>query len=135
MLEKIEAGRWYKMRNGEKAWINSIVQDRYYPFLGAMLNKGQQIPMRWASANHYYSGGESCYDLISLWQEPNEVKLPEKMREPDTWTIENNLCDAAARVDINQIIDFCESLQVRVKELELELIAVKKHALKRECGK
>lgn len=54
--------------------------------------------------------------LIGIWpgQEPTQVKLPLKItaKEPDQLS--------SAVYTLNQLIDFCESLQARVKELENE---------------
>lgn len=121
MHEKIEAGRWYKMRNGGKAYVAGIVPKELqakYCVHGFIESRKNGDGDSWMSNGEYkeYKYMDD-YDLISLWEEPNEVKLPEK--------VENAFNPTERR--INQLIDFCESLQARVKELESGII-------KREYG-
>lgn len=122
MHEKIEAGRWYKTRDGQRVYIIGNLPENGIEVMWAGWVDRKYLT--WFSDGAYEPlCGVHSNDLLSLWQEPNEVKLPEKMDIegiPPEHLV--HICNA-----INDLVDFCESLQARVKELESGII-------KREYG-
>lgn len=127
---KIEAGKWYKMRNGEKAYVAAITKglfDNYQPVIGYYSTEGGGYnPTCWTINGIYMSGLIKNQDLISLWEGPTQVKLPEKLRlfNPELTfgqkgEMKASLCNVEISYDrINQLIDYCESLQTQIDKLK-----------------
>lgn len=108
---KIESGKWYRMRNGEKAWIAGKCCDNIH-WLGTRLNGGHD---NWYNGGSSTLLGEHKYDLISLWEEPKATQLPEKIALGTVWEYYTNEIKLSIEAQaINQLIDYCESLEKRL---------------------
>lgn len=68
---KIEAGKFYKTRNGRKARIYAVDGHGEYPFHGAYLRDSDWVLHMWkAGGRNLDDHEESIYDLVSEWTEP-----------------------------------------------------------------
>ena len=87
-LMKLEAGKYYKTRNGLKAYVEFIRQDSpfgdyltEYPATGFIENLGEQM---WKTNGEFNTFIESELDLISEWREP--IKVSGWVNVYDTFT-------------------------------------------------
>ena len=76
-LMKLEAGKYYKTRNGLKAYVEFIHQDSpfgdhisKYPATGFIEGFGKQM---WKTNGEFNPYMENAMDLISEWREPIKV--------------------------------------------------------------
>jgi len=68
---KIEAGKYYRMRNGERAYVALTNKPGAKPIVG-WRDGGQ--PHEWTTdGSHFDSGIEALYDIISEWVEPERI--------------------------------------------------------------
>ena len=87
-LMKLEAGKYYKTRNGLKAYVEFIRQDNpfrdyipEYPAIGFIESYGEHM---WKTNGEFNTFIESELDLISEWREP--VKVSGWVNVYDTFT-------------------------------------------------
>jgi len=76
-LMKLEAGKYYKTRNGLKAYVEFIRQDSpfgdyltKYPATGFIENLGEQM---WKTNGEFSAPFDYELDLISEWREPIKI--------------------------------------------------------------
>ena len=74
---KLEAGKYYKTRNGLKAYVEFIRQDSLfgdyltkYPAMGFIESYGEQM---WKTNGEFNTSIENELDLISEWREPIKI--------------------------------------------------------------
>ena len=87
-LMKLEAGKYYKTRNGLKAYVEFIRQDNpfrdyipEYPAIGFIESYGEQM---WKTNGEFNTSIENELDLISEWREP--IKISGWVNLYDTFT-------------------------------------------------
>lgn len=67
---KIEAGKFYRTRDGRKAGIyRTDVNHPEYSIHGYVEFDSVEYPLVWRSDGRYFDTGEHCTDLISEWHE------------------------------------------------------------------
>ena len=73
---KYEGPGWYKMRNGEKAWVACNLNDSGFkqsaPLMGMTDYGCKRI---WRENGVFEEGVVGHFDLIGPWREPRKVKL------------------------------------------------------------
>ena len=71
---KIEAGKYYRTRGGDKAWMGCDIRTGgyggIYPFIGVVGGYRQS----WASDGSSIYGEQSPFDIIAEWKEPKRIK-------------------------------------------------------------
>ncbi len=126
---KIEAGKWYKMRNGERAYIIGIKPEGMqndYNLVGVYEDRNTHHLSSWL-----LKGTSSCYrslDIISLWEEPTKpVELPEKLSRESfsQYKIKVDGLDIIEAVNplekaINAIFDYLAYQQTQIEELQCQ---------------
>lgn len=85
MSLKIEAGKYYRMRNGGRAYVDSVVganpfnpdKPDIFPIKGFLQDRSASrwniSSTCWTSAGRYCTEGESDFDLVAEWREPLSV--------------------------------------------------------------
>jgi len=71
---KIEPGKLYKTRGGQKARIYAVDTGETAVIHGAIFFNGQWGLMSWCSKGSAYVNAQSHYDLIEEWTEPKKTK-------------------------------------------------------------
>ncbi len=113
----ITAGKWYKMRNGDKAFVIG-----YNPHWRDSDDEAWAVSTGTGEISSYAKNGryfidvdeESSLDLISLWQEPDlKPVLPEKFNYFDSDTEHFN--------KLNQLRDFIAYQQKQLEEIKGKL--------------
>lgn len=89
---KIEAGKYYKCGNGQKAFVGYVLDDKVpYPLIGHMV--GDDFPSTWTLDGRTVDSCQSHYDLVEEWVEPrsgtvwvniNEVPIPHGVHKTKT---------------------------------------------------
>lgn len=69
---KIEAGKWYKMRNGNPAFVGYAIEGIEWPMQGyrAGMDKSFGATTAWKADGQSSVPAGSYYDLIEEWKEP-----------------------------------------------------------------
>lgn len=69
---KLEVGKFYRTRDGNKAEVASDKLTGPWPILGIVYNEGEVVFRTWTeSGGSLTCGGEYCHDLVAPWQEPD----------------------------------------------------------------
>lgn len=64
---KLEVGKFYKTRDGRKAWVVSQQKDERYPYIVAILGEGDCCyPMK---SGRFFAKENSAFDLVAPWEE------------------------------------------------------------------
>ena len=74
---KIEAGKYYRMRDGNKAYVAGVVKDEFntkYPVSGYrhMKKEDEWISVGWKIDGNYFNDEPNDKDIIAEWDEPKE---------------------------------------------------------------
>lgn len=71
-LEKALKGEPVVLRNGTKAYIRHYETelDTSDPLVGYVVRRGMADQFQWMEGGHYWSDGESEYDIVGMWVEP-----------------------------------------------------------------
>lgn len=64
---KIEVGKFYKTRDGSKAWVVSRHQDEHFPYIIAVLGKVDAYAV--TKDGRFYDDRPYAYDLVAPWEE------------------------------------------------------------------
>lgn len=64
---KIEVGKFYKTRDGRKAWVVSRQQDEHYPYIIAVLGKVDAYAV--TKDGRFYDDRPYEFDLVAPWEE------------------------------------------------------------------
>lgn len=63
---KIEVGKFYKTRDGRKAWVVSRQQDEHYPYIIAILDEVDAYAV--TKDGHFYDDRPYSFDLVGQWE-------------------------------------------------------------------
>ena len=66
---KIEVGKFYKTRNGRKAWVVSRQQDEHYPYIIAILDEVDDYAV--TKDGRFYDDRPYSFDLVGQWDGDN----------------------------------------------------------------
>ncbi len=66
---KIEVGKFYKTRDGRKAWVVSRQQDEHYPYIIAILDEVDAYAV--TKDGRFYDDRPYAYDLVAPWENDN----------------------------------------------------------------
>lgn len=66
---KIEVGKFYKTRDGRKAWVVSRQQDEHYPYVIAVLDEVDAYAV--TKDGSFYDDRPYSFDLVSPWENDN----------------------------------------------------------------
>lgn len=64
---KLEVGKFYKTRDGRKAWVVSRQQDEHYPYIIAVLGKVDAYAV--TKDGRFYDDKPYADDLVAPWEE------------------------------------------------------------------
>lgn len=64
---KIEVGKFYKTRDGRKAWVVSRQQDEHYPYIIAILDEVDAYAV--TKDGRFYDDRPYEFDLVAPWEE------------------------------------------------------------------
>ena len=64
---KIEVGKFYKTRDGRKAWVVSRHQDEHFPYIIAVLGKVDAYAV--TKDGRFYDDRPYEFDLVAPWEE------------------------------------------------------------------
>ena len=64
---KIEVGKFYKTRDGRKAWVVSRQQDEHFPYIIAVLGKVDAYAV--TKDGRFYDDRPYEFDLVAPWEE------------------------------------------------------------------
>ena len=62
---KIEVGKFYKTKNGRKAWVVSRQQDEHYPYIIAILDEVDAYAV--TKDGRFYDDRSYSFDLVGQW--------------------------------------------------------------------
>ena len=84
---KIEAGKYYRMRDGNKAYVAGVVKDEFntkYPVSGYrhMKKEDEWISVGWKIDGNYFNDEPNDKDIIAEWDEPNDKDIIAEWDEP-----------------------------------------------------
>lgn len=71
---KIEAGKFYRLRDGLKARIYATDGARQCPIHGSYFSEGQWHQGIWDASGAYSSSITSSLDIVSEWREPRRYE-------------------------------------------------------------
>lgn len=63
---KIEVGKFYKTRDGSKAWVVSRHKDEHFPYIIAVLGKIDAYAV--TKDGRFYDDRPYAYDLVAPWE-------------------------------------------------------------------
>lgn len=63
---KIEVGKFYKTRDGRKAWVVSRQENEHYPYIIAVLGKVDAYAV--TKDGRFYDDRPYAYDIIGPWE-------------------------------------------------------------------
>ena len=66
---KIEVGKFYKTKNGRKAWVVSRQQDEHYPYIIAILDEVDAYAV--TKDGRFYDDRPYSFDLVGQWDGDN----------------------------------------------------------------
>ena len=66
---KIEVGKFYKTRDGRKAWVVSRQQDEHYPYIIAILDEVDAYAV--TKDGRFYDDRPYSFDLVGQWDGDN----------------------------------------------------------------
>ena len=66
---KIEVGKFYKTRDGRKAWVVSRQKSEHYPYIIAVLGKVDAYAV--TKDGRVYNDRPYAYDLVAPWENDN----------------------------------------------------------------
>ena len=66
---KIEVGKFYKTRDGRKAWVVSRQQDEHYPYIIAILDEVDAYAV--TKDGRFYDDRSYSFDLVGQWDGDN----------------------------------------------------------------
>ena len=66
---KIEVGKFYKTKNGRKAWVVSRQQDEHYPYIIAILDEVDAYAV--TKDGRFYNDRSYSFDLVGQWDGDN----------------------------------------------------------------
>ena len=66
---KIEVGKFYKTRDGRKAWVVSRHQDEHFPYVIAVLGEVDAYAV--TKDGRFYDDKPYAYDLVAPWEKDN----------------------------------------------------------------
>ena len=66
---KIEVGKFYKTRDGRKAWVVSRQQDEHYPYIIAILDEVDAYAV--TKDGRFYDDRPYSFDLVGQWNGDN----------------------------------------------------------------
>lgn len=66
---KIEVGKFYKTRDGRKAWVVSRQQDEHYPYIIAVLDEVDAYAV--TKDGRFYDDRPYSFDLVGEWDGDN----------------------------------------------------------------
>ena len=66
---KIEVGKFYKTKNGRKAWVVSRQQDEHYPYIIAILDEVDAYAV--TKDGRFYDDRSYSFDLVGQWDGDN----------------------------------------------------------------
>ena len=66
---KIEVGKFYKTKNGRKAWVVSRQQDEHYPYIIAILDEVDAYAV--TKDGRFYDDRSCSFDLVGQWDGDN----------------------------------------------------------------
>ena len=66
---KIEVGKFYKTRDGRKAWVVSRQQDEHYPYIIAVLDEVDAYAV--TKDGRFYDDRPYSFDLVGQWDGDN----------------------------------------------------------------
>ena len=66
---KIEVGKFYKTKNGRKAWVVSRQQDEHYPYILAILDEVDAYAV--TKDGRFYEDRSYSFDLVGQWDGDN----------------------------------------------------------------
>lgn len=78
---EIRAGKYYKTRNGQKAFISVVTQNPFrsgpdhYPAKGWVDSDASSILYSWTLSGSRFIGRPSEYDLVEEWRDPVTKEL------------------------------------------------------------
>lgn len=64
---KLEVGKFYKTRDGRKAWVVSRHQDEHFPYIIAVLGKVDAYAV--TKDGRFYDDRPYEFDLVAPWEE------------------------------------------------------------------
>lgn len=94
---KIEVGKFYKIRSGEKVRIYATDGGDERPIHGAIFEDNEWIMHGWRDSGIQHVGLESGFDIVSEWEEPtSELKesLTESVNHPNHYGGSDNPYEA-----------------------------------------
>ena len=66
---KIEVGKFYKTKNGRKAWVVSRQKDEHYPYIIAILDEVDAYAV--TKDGRFYDDRPYSFDLVGQWDGDN----------------------------------------------------------------
>ena len=66
---KVEVGKFYKTRDGRKAWVVSRQQDEHYPYIIAILDEVDAYAV--TKDGRFYDDRSHSFDLVGQWDGDN----------------------------------------------------------------
>lgn len=64
---KLEVGKFYRTRDGRKAWVVSRQQDEHYPYIIAILDEVDAYAV--TKDGRFYDDRPYSFDLVAPWEE------------------------------------------------------------------
>ncbi|WP_428041417.1 hypothetical protein [Candidatus Avelusimicrobium fimicolum] len=64
---KLEVGKFYKTRDGRKAWLVSRQQDEHFPYVIAVLGKVDAYAV--TKYGRFYDDKPYAFDIVAPWEE------------------------------------------------------------------